>query len=299
LLMPAQSLAELSLTSLDLHAVMRRRKELQVSSEALLRRLVSLTDEPATMFAARRSGDRYVVDYAEMGRAGGPAITSRTRPPAQTVLRHCTAVGQTAEATEEWSERQLLVQAVGIPAYPGHRFPRVAGIAQLPSAHHVQTVATFAEITGSALEPPSPESSIIAHVVNDRAHAWGGEFGGRLARRYPWAANAFRAWTVAAEENLHLGQIHLVEGPRDEPLICSLVAQEGFGPSLEPRLRYPALAECLDRAAAKALESDRTVHCPRFGTGHGRGHWDLVRDQIDRSLVRRGIGVTVYRLGGS
>lgn len=301
LLMPAQTLQDLRIDGLDLRDLMRRREQLQVSTEALLRRLVTLTEKPVTMFAARRTPDGYVLDYAQTGRAGGPRLERGRRLPKGSVLRTCTGVGYTAEATETWdgTHGPLLVQAVGMPPYPGHRYPRVGGLVR-PSAltETTTTHARLVEVTGDALEPEDPAGAMILHVVNDRAHAWGGEFGKRLARRHPWAAQSFRAWTVADEDNLTLGNVHFVRGPADAPAVCSLVAQEGFGPSAEPRLRYPALARALDTAGDHAARAGLTVHAPRIGTGQAGGHWDLVRDQIDRAVVRKGADVVVHRPAG-
>ena len=296
-LVPAQTLADLDLTTLDLRQLMERQKRLQVSTEALLRRLLSLTDEPATMFAARRArSDRYTIDYAAAGRAGGPNVQTGMVLPEATVVRACSAVGATAQAIEAWDgETALNVQAVGIPPYPGHPLPRVAGIVRHADLQPASPQAQLREITGDAADPANPAAAMIVHVVNDRAHAWGGEFGRHLAVRYRWAASAFRAWTIASEDNLALGRIHVVAGPADQPTICSIVAQQGFGPSDEPRLRYPALAQCMEAVADAALARQLAVHAARIGTGQAGGHWDLVRDQIDRSIVRRGVPVTVYR----
>ncbi len=300
LLMPAQSLEDLRLVGLDLRELMTRRKRLQVSTEALLRRLLALTDLPAAMFAARRtSSGQYVIDYAAASRAGGLVPPPGLVLPADTVLGQCTAVGYTAEATETWQPEAgpVIVQAVGIPPYPGHPFPRVAGIVR-GTEQGAAPSASLTEITGSALEPADPTTAMIVQVVNDRAHAWGGDFGRQLARRHTWAAQAFRAWAVADEGHLQLGNAHAVRGPLYEPAVCSLVAQQGFGPSDQPRLSYPALARCLDKAADYALTHGLVVHAPRIGTGQAGGHWDLVRDQIDRSLARRGVPVVVYRPAG-
>lgn len=252
------------------------------------------------MFAARRTASgSYVVDYAATSRAGGPVLRPGLVLPEATALRQCTAVGYTVDGTETWDPAHgpVRVQAVGIPPYPGHSFPRVAGIVQSAEPAAAAS-ASLVEVTGDALAPSDPANALIVHVVNDRARAWGGEFGRALARRHAWAAQAFRAWSVAHEDNLTLGNVHIVDGPHDQPAVCSLVAQQGFGPSDQPRLRYPALAQALDAAAEYALARELVVHAPRIGTGQAGGHWDLVRDQIDRSLARRGVPVVVYRPEG-
>lgn len=303
-LMPAQTLEDLRVEDLNIDHVMQRQRELQVSTEALLRRLIFLTETPATMFAARQrdGAGNYGIDYAETGRRGGPAVRRGSAPPHDSVLAACTGVGFTARAQERWEgvEEPLLVQAVGIPPYPGHRLPRAAGIVVALSGDSLfNGGASLREVTGSALDPADPAKAILLHVVNDRAHAWAGPFGRSLSRKFPWAASAFRNWSIASDDNLMLGNAHIVEGPPDEPVIASLVAQAGFGASDEPRLRYPALAEALDRVSRKASMAERSIHTPRIGTGESGGHWDLVRDQLDRSFVRRGINVTVYRLATS
>lgn len=300
-IMPAQTLTDLDLVGLDLRNVMVRQRRLQVSTEALLRRLAALTDQPATMYAARRApSGRYVVDYTSPSRAGGPDLRAGTLLPERTILATCTAVGYTAEATETWrpEDGPLLVQAVGIPPYPGHRLPRVAGFVRQSAAPPPAHGAALAEITGSALDPADPGNAMIVHVVNDRARTWGGDFARRLARRHPWAAQAFSAWAVANEDNLVLGNIHIVKEAPDQPAVCSLVAQQGYGPSDQPRLRYPALDRCLDQAGEHAVARGLSVHAPRIGTGQAGGHWDLVRDMLDRRIVRRGADVVVYRLVG-
>ena len=75
-----------------------------------------------------------------------------------------------------------------------------------------------------------------------------------------------------------------------------MIAQQGYGGSTSPRIRYSALDSALEQLAAIALEKGASVHMPRIGTGQARGSWELIQELIDERLVRRGIPVTVYTL---
>ena len=75
-----------------------------------------------------------------------------------------------------------------------------------------------------------------------------------------------------------------------------MVGQEGYGPSLIPRIRYSALEECFRRVAEQARELSATIHMPRIGAGESGGSWDTVEDIIRNSLGAAGLHVTVYDL---
>jgi O-acetyl-ADP-ribose deacetylase (regulator of RNase III) len=81
-------------------------------------------------------------------------------------------------------------------------------------------------------------------------------------------------------------------------IVASMVAQAGFGESAEQRLKYSALAECLDSLARRAASSGASVHMPRIGAGQAGGIWRLVADEIDAALCRRGVSVVVYTRPG-
>lgn len=306
MLMPSETLDDLNVVSLDINDLMRVRARLQVSTEALLRRVTALTEEPRTMFAAQRlttsanGTSTFRLDYVEPSRST-LALMPLISGFESAVLSDCTAIGFTAMGTESWYSAygENDIQAVGLPPYPGEALPRVAGwlgrrkeVAHRPSG-------LLREVMGDALSMRGEPPFMVLQVVSDRARGWSGEFGNRLKQKYPLAAKSFSSWIFARAEPLTLGEHHIAYEAGGNLAICSLVAQEGFGSSDEPRLRYPALAEALEGAAVDInAQVGWKVHAPRIGTGHGRGHWDVIRELLDRTMCRRGIDVTVYGRAG-
>lgn len=214
-------------------------------------------------------------------------------------LIECTAVGYTAKGREQWpAERELEVQGVGIPAYPGDPLPRIAGFVRRTDAGGESAPPTIRYVTGTAVSPRGDGPRMIVHIVNDAAHAWGGGgFATQLGREYPQARQAYRMWTIASPDNLFLGNVHVVE-PRPTLFVASLVAQQGYGKSDTPRLRYGALTQCLQKVAAEAIRRGASVHMPRIGLGQGGAKWGVVAEALDETLCRQGIPVTVYTRPG-
>ena len=140
-LMPIGSLPKLEEMPLSIDALMGLRHKYDVSAEALLLRVVRLTDSACTVFCTSRLEegkfkDRYRIDYAVGSRSWQSRLASGVLLPESTVLRECTAIGFTAKATEQWPDvpQPVSIEAVGIPPYPKHIYPRVVGIAQVPES---------------------------------------------------------------------------------------------------------------------------------------------------------------------
>ena len=311
LLLPDEAVVGLLDIDTDIDFIMETRRRWDVSTEALLRRLVMSSRRALTLVAASRVTARnpaplkidYVVGPAIAGAAGALASTSplplrrgQRLDPASPFSR-CTAVGQTARGTITIDDRDWSAQAVGIPGYPGQLFPRVLGLVEPvgapadPRIRHVQSdLLNFGEDRGPV---------IVAHVVNDSAHAWSRRgVAAALATRWPQAARAFRAWTIASSENLRLGMIHACEqrdGDR-KVTIVSMVAQQGFGPGAVTRLHYDALHETLAAVADLAQRTGATVHVPRIGAGQAGGRWDLIESDLAAVIADKGIGLVVHTL---
>jgi O-acetyl-ADP-ribose deacetylase (regulator of RNase III) len=149
-------------------------------------------------------------------------------------------------------------------------------------------------IKGDATSPQAKGVKMICHVCNDLG-GWGKGFVLALSRRWPEPEREYRAWHAKRSENdFGLGAVQLVQV---EPYvwIANMVAQRGMKRgSSGPPIRYDALAECLDRVAAKAKELGASLHMPRIGCGLAGGDWSRVGPLVEQHLCDRGLAVTVY-----
>lgn len=295
LLMPAGALPIRDASDLNLIRLLDLRSKFGVSTEALLRRVVRLTAHPTCLFAAARLGDepRFRIDYVVASRAwrapalAGDVITG-------SVLARCTAVGYADHGSEAWNEQELRVQVVGVPPYPGDKFPRVVGLLQ-PASGAVPDEAGIRYVRGDASKPRADGPAVIAHIVNNRAQRWGGHgFARALGKRYPNARDDYANRPTADRQ---LGTIHMAAAGQDL-WIASLVAQAGYGLSAsgQSRLRLPALRQTLENLAIEAERLEAQVVMPLIGTGQGATAWPKVRDLIFEELSSRHISVTVYLL---
>ena len=309
LLLPAEAVAGLLNIDTDIDFIMETRRRWDVSTEALLRRLVMSSRRALTLVATSRvtarDPARLKVDYVVYPANVSDDRVLRLRPPLKRGERLdpagpfavCTAVGQTARGTIKLGDRGWPAQTVGIPGYPGELFPRVLGLIEPsdgPANPHIRHVQSDLLDFGNGSGPV-----IVAHVVNDSAHAWGRRgVAAALASRYPLAARAFRAWTIASPNNLQLGGTHAIEQRDGDRVvtIVSLVAQQGFGPGAVTRLRYDALHETLMAVADLAQRTGATVHVPRIGAGQAGGRWDLIESDLAAVIADKGIGLVVHTL---
>jgi O-acetyl-ADP-ribose deacetylase (regulator of RNase III) len=297
-LMPAGAFPIEKSRDLSLPHLLDLRSEFGVSTEALLRRTIKLTDEPACLFAAARLEDRegFRIDYLVASRAWSPGFGAGSNVAIDSVMHRCTAVGFSDEAVEDWQGEAVRVQVVGVPPYPGHSFPRLIGLLT-PEGDREATDLELKYVRGDAAQPRRDgRPAIIAHVVNDRGRSWGGHgFALSLMQAFPAAREQYEAW--ASSNHLERGAVHLAEAG-DGLWIASLVAQAGYGEraSGRPRLRLFALQRALRNLAAVAQERDAEIHMPAIGTGQGGARWPNVRDLVVEELVDRRIPTTVYVL---
>ena len=303
LLMPLGSLKSAKDSGLTIEELLALRRRFEVSMEALLIRIVRLTDVPVAMFCASRieTGQHphcFSLSYT-IGSKGWPRINFNDNAlPAKTVLLECTAIGYTAAATESWGRTRVHVEAVGIPPYPGSRFPRVVGV--LKPTHKIASdqsgVTSLKFVRGSALEPRGTGLRIVAHIVNDKTPNWGGGgFAYSLKRRWPAAQDDFRRMTTNNRRFLALGNARICS-VAGGVLVASVVAQKGYGESVRPRIRYTALRRGLETVAEAAARDGATVHMPRVGTGQGGGSWPVIEDIVQEVFGEKGVSVTVYDL---
>ncbi|GAB5451133.1 MAG: hypothetical protein Hals2KO_14610 [Halioglobus sp.] len=299
LVMPIGSNPEFNDDNISIQQVLTLRKEFDVSTEALLIRLSKLTEKPLAVFCASRLDDqnskvRFRMDYV-IGSKSWCYDSLASAEIESEVMEECTAIGYTVAGKQHFpgTKRPLLLECVGLPPYPGQKYPRIAGIIYARESNNDETPGiVFHE--GDASKPGGTGPKIIAHIVNDRTPNWGGGgFAVALKRRYPDVQKDFRAWAQFDSENLKLGRSHFFSA-KDELHTFSMVAQHGFGRSDTPRVRYGALETCLENLAHRAYKLGASIHMPRIGTGNARGDWPVIEELIDDALIRRGVEVNVY-----
>ena len=304
MIMPLGSLSaqanELELLGID--QVLSLRRDYDVSVEAILMRVVSLTKKPCAIFCASRTekGPRkssYKVDYLIPSCSWSEEVTRGMHLPSESVVTECTAIGYTAKGKETWSTRgpELFVECVGIPGFPGGQYPRVAGIIKPTSTVDTESFG-ITYLRGNALEPRGNRENIIAHIVNDRTANWGGRgFAAALRKFYPDIQADFREWVASAPDMLKLGNIHHKDIDNSLSAV-HMIAQKGYGQSVKPRIRYIALKSCLEQLSKIAKEKQAVIHMPRIGTGYAGGSWPVIEEMLIQELCHQRISVYVYDL---
>ena len=300
LLMPIGSFPQLRAESLSIDHLMDFRRTYDVSTEALLLRVVKLTPEPCLVFSAARnedkSGGRYRLEYAVPSRSWRGNVPSGDFFRRASVVEQCTAIGFTAKGREDGPNGigTVHIESVGIPPYPGQSYPRVVGIITPPRPQRTESL-TITYLKGDATQPRGGGLKLVAHIANDRGLTWGAGFGLAVRRKWPAVQEDFRAWALAQHRQFKLGAVH-ISTVSDDIRVCHMVAQHGYGPSPKPRIRYGALRTCLASLADEARLAGATVHMPRIGTGEAHGAWWLIGEMVDEALCQRGVPVTVYDL---
>jgi len=272
-----------------LEQLMSDRRKFDVSAEAYLMRAVKTTAEPALMFCAspiEREGLRphYRIDYSVASKSAPAVIGSGKSIPSDSMIYGCTAIGQTSRATESWiAEKPLAVECVGIPSFPGATLPRIAGIVRF----RVQDAAqdSFSVVQGNVLAPGGSGPKIICQLVNDQAKVWGGGVARASAKKHPDAQRQFSQWIaqIPGRERLAV----FISPVPAAITIASLIAQEGYGASSSPRIRYTPLKLAFSVVAEFAVDHKASVHTPRIGAGQSGGTWDTVEEIIRDTLTPR------------
>jgi O-acetyl-ADP-ribose deacetylase (regulator of RNase III) len=279
--------------------LMADRRKFDVSAEAFLIRIIKTTSEPALMFCAspiESTGARpsYRIDYSISSKSAPMVIPPGISIPNDSVIHTCMAIGQTNHAAESWlTETKLTVECVGIPGFPGTTLPRIAGIVRFRGQDAEKDPLHF--VHGNVLKPAGSGAKIICQLVNDQAKVWGGGVARMAAQKYPDAQQQYSTWLLQISKRERLGQVHFAD-IGSETYIASLIAQEGYGASSSPRIRYAALERCFSTVTKFALDHNASVHLPRIGTGQSGGSWGTVEEIVRETIVANGIGVTVYDL---
>lgn len=303
LLLPDDAVGPLVNVETDIDFIMETRRRWDVSTEALLRRLVSASPRPmALVVTSAGPNGSSRIDYVQTTpsvNSGHPVNGWKHGDivPAGTIKRP-TAVGQTLRSSLMVDDQELEAQTVGTPAFPGSPYPRAMTLIELTPPARVDPRITY--VTGDLLEVPDTETSVLfAHVVSNRSRGWS-RYGAAaaLARAFPDFPSAYRGWSIADPEHLQLGNVHFVSRPVEgrEVGVASVVAQDGYGPGEAVRLRYDALRTGLGLVASQAVKSGAAVHVPRIGAGQAGGRWDIIETILRETLTEQGVNVTVHTL---
>ena len=152
-------------------------------------------------------------------------------------------------------------------------------------------------LQGDATCPQAKGVKVIGHICNDLGR-WGKGFVLALSERWALPEAEYRAWFAAGRAGgFALGAVQFVQ-VEPHVWVANMIGQRGVKRgSSGPPIRYPALALCLQRVAAKSLELGASVHLPRIGCGLAGGDWTKIEPLIDEHLVEAGVPVTVYDFG--
>jgi Zn-dependent peptidase ImmA (M78 family)/O-acetyl-ADP-ribose deacetylase (regulator of RNase III) len=300
-LMPIGSLQRQLIEDPSIDRVLVMRSQFDVSTEAILIRLVQVSERPCSAFVASKveRGNRagsYRLDYVITSRGSVDSTQSGSMLPDPAIIGECTAIGYTAKGNILFPGQNTPahIECVGIPPYPGSLHPRVAGF--LNSGPAMEAGSSISYLKGNALEPRGESTKIIVHIVSDATPNWGGRsFAVAVKQKWPTTQRDFRTWVESNRRNLKLGQVHVVRAA-EETFVASMVCQSGYGPSVQPRIRYAALEETLKGVAEVAKKLQASVHMPRIGTGQAGGAWFIVEELIRSTLTNAGVSTTVYDL---
>jgi len=300
-LMPIGSLRRHLIEEPSIDRVLAMRTQFDVSTEAILIRLVQVSDRPCGAFVASKveRGNRagsYRLDYVITSPGWLDNAHSGSLLPESSVIGECTAIGYTAKGDIPFPGQSspARVECVGIPPYPGSFHPRVACL--MNSEPRTDTSPSISYLKGNALEPRGESTNIIVHIVSDATPNWGGRsFAVAVKQKWPSTQRDFRNWVESNRRNLTLGKVHVVRAT-EGTFVASMICQKGYGPSVQPRIRYAALEESLKRVAEVAKELQATVHMPRIGTGQAGGAWLIVEELLRSTLTNAGVSTVVYDL---
>ncbi len=280
--------------------LLRLQKEFDVSTEAISIRLAKVTTEPCTIFAAARISDTesmrtYRLDYNVPSRASTIQLP-RGLEFSDNILSQCTAVGYTSKGIQRGIGKfhELYLECVGIPPYPGNKYPREIGIARRKNGQAVEALS-INFLHGNALEPRGTGTRIIAQIVHHKTPNWGAGFARAVRNTYPSVQKNFKEWAIMNPDKFSLGNIYTSQ-ISDELCLVNMIAQHGYGESIKPRIRYAALRDCLHQLREISLSKGVSVHMPRIGTGYAGGNWGYILELVDEILVRNGVAVTIYTL---
>lgn len=147
---------------------------------------------------------------------------------------------------------------------------------------------------GDATGPKAEGNKIIVHICNDIG-AWGAGFVMALSKKWKKPEAEYREW-FRKNEGFELGEVQFVK-VEDDVIVANLIGQRGtLSKDSRPPIRYGAVESGLAKLADKASELKASIHMPRIGCGLAGGKWEEIEKIINKTLIKRGLSVTVYDL---
>jgi len=147
---------------------------------------------------------------------------------------------------------------------------------------------------GDATKPNATGNKIIVHICNDIG-AWGAGFVMALSRRWTKPEAEYRKWFKESKD-FELGAVQYVQVENDL-FVANMIGQRGIiSIDSSPPIWYEAVATALTKVAEKAVKLNASIHMPRIGSGLAGGKWEEIEKIINKTLVERGLTVTVYDL---
>lgn len=187
----------------------------------------------------------------------------------------------------------------------GFEIPHLAYIQRNDKSPYMSSMTKEKKITyikGDATSPIGDGRKYIVHICNDIG-GWGKGFVLALSSRWNEPEKRYREWFRDGVNNYgeapELGNVQFVQVLKDIT-VCNMIAQHGCYPSKDsngiivPPIRYDALEKCLDKVCKNALDLNVSVHMPLIGAGLAGGDWTIIESIINRTLVEKGVDVTVY-----
>jgi len=163
-----------------------------------------------------------------------------------------------------------------------------------------ETVNSIKYLIGDATEPQGEGFKVVVHICNSIG-GWGAGFVMALSKKWKQPEKKYREWYAKKKSSIGrpfgLGEIDLVKVENDI-IICNLIGQEDIASRANvPPIRYDAVEKGLE-ALSNILQKHKgsSVHGPRFGSGLAGGTWDKIEAIIIKTLIEKGISVTIYDL---
>lgn len=272
--------------------------EFDVSVEALVIRRVKAFNAEIAMFCASPDspmdpGSGYRYDYSVSSptalelKLRGKRVKFINTKVAPKAIGHSSS----AEVAFEGGEVRE-VELVGVPGLPGQILPRIIGVVRQANSSEKRATRKTVQL-GDILYHSIEKSRVICFLLNNASKRWGGGIAKKLAENYPDVSQGYSDWISEIPFDNRLGEVFLRQ-VEDGPVLAGLIGQHGFGRSTTPRIRYKALAQCLEKVGEFAQNKSLSVHLPKIGTGAAKGDWDTIEEIIDNSLVKRGLKVVIY-----